>query len=124
MLCLVATQIRCKLGRERCIELIQKMHHQDVFGRNRAVRFELELPVTRRGLPVDQRIARCVNGGVQLRRIGSSRYAVREQIRAGRRLRVGEWRAGRQGTTHVAEPPSERRRSRSSGADSTWMRLA
>jgi hypothetical protein len=58
-------QVAADLGFQRRVDLVQEVHHHDVFGRHGAVRFELEQPMTLRILPCDQRIPGIGNRAIQ-----------------------------------------------------------
>ena len=58
MLGLMFAQIRRDASLQRLIDLVQEMHHQDVFSRDRAIRFQLKQPITFCTLLSHQRIAR------------------------------------------------------------------
>ena len=91
VLCLVSAQVNGDLDLQRCVDLRQKMHHQNVFGGNRAVRLQLEQPIALRMLRGDERIARDRDAALQLRGVPNSGNTVRQDFRA----RLGLWGGAR-----------------------------
>jgi hypothetical protein len=59
---LLRAQVAGELRLQNRIDLVQVMHHQDVFGGNRAIRLQLERPIARGMLPVDERRAGAIDG--------------------------------------------------------------
>src|SRR5580698_8653188 len=90
------------------------MHHQDVFGRNRAIGFELVQPVAFTALRVQHRVLRGLDGAIQRR--------LRRQTIESQRAQFGGSAPFGQGgitssglTVQRRDLPSERRAVRSSG---------
>jgi hypothetical protein len=112
---LMGAQIGGYLGFEHGVDLVQEVHHHDVFGGNRCVGFELEQPVARRRLPGDHRVSRERDGSVEQRGNGFGERQ-RDYVRA--RLRTGTRRGcGLLGdAAHVPGLPYERRRTGSEPA--------
>ena len=92
---LSGAQVAAELCLERGVDLVQEVHHHDVLGRDRAVRLELEQPVSLFILPRNQRIAgirdraiqRRIRYAPQLVRRAMSPRAIAARIRL--RCRVG-----------------------------------
>ena len=78
---LMTAQIRGKLVLQRSVDLVQEVHHHDVLGRNRAVRLQLEQPVTLRTLLCGQGIARGEHRPVQNGSHGGFRQRMRHDVR-------------------------------------------
>ena len=53
---LAAAEIIGNLGLQSRIDLIHVVHHQDVFGGNGAIGFELKAPIAIRVLKIEQRV--------------------------------------------------------------------
>jgi hypothetical protein len=62
---LVSAQIHCDLCFQRRIDFVEVVHHHDVFGRNGAVCLQLEHPVARLALALEQPIAGGIDASVQ-----------------------------------------------------------
>ena len=100
---LMGTQVGCDLGLKLGVDLVQEVHHHDVFGGNGAVRLEFEQPIARGVLCGDHRIARLRDRTVQEARDGLGERE-RDHIGACGRLGLGAQRFLRD-TNHDPEPP-------------------
>ena len=81
---LVRAQVDGDLRSSAGIDLVQEVHHQDVFGRDGAVRLELEQPVALRALAGQQRSRAARDGAVERRAVHQARAGARRACAEGR----------------------------------------
>ncbi len=110
MVGLARAQVGGELGLERRIGLAEVVQHHDVFGRNRAVRLQLECPMTGLVLLTGQRRARRTQCAVE-RSCAVELFDLASQRTRGR-LREVRVTSG-EATIQSPDLPSERRAERS-----------